>query len=84
SIQYTVGRMQTKTADDSFAHVTLKIYNILGKVLRTLVDEKLSAGTYEILWDGKNERQEEVASGVYFYKLKAGNLEQTKKMILIR
>jgi len=84
SIQYTVGSMQTKTADDSFAHVTLKIYNILGKVVRTLVDEELSSGKYEIFWDGKNERQEAVASGVYFCKLRVGNLEQTKKMILIR
>jgi hypothetical protein len=64
--------------------VSLEIYNILGESVRTLVDEELGSGEYEIFWDGKNESQREVASGVYFYKLKVGDFEQTRKMILMR
>lgn len=64
--------------------VKLEIYNILGQRIRTLVDEDQSAGKKEIIWDGKNESGEQVASGVYFYNLQAGNFVQTKKMVLIR
>jgi flagellar hook assembly protein FlgD len=65
-------------------HTTLTIYNVLGEKVRTLVDKERMPGNYQVNWDGKDEKQEEVASGVYFYKLKVENFEQTKKMILIR
>ncbi len=64
--------------------ITLKIYNIRGALVRTLVDDKRTSGEYEVIWDGKNEKGEAVASGIYFYKLKAGDFSETKKMILLR
>jgi hypothetical protein len=64
--------------------ITLKVYNILGKLVRTLVDEPKGAGTYQVVWDGKDENGEEVSSGVYFYKLKAENYVETKKMVLLK
>ncbi len=63
---------------------TLTIYNVLGKKVRTLVDEERMPGDYQVNWDGKNEMNEEVAGGVYFCRLKVGDFEQTKKMILMR
>jgi hypothetical protein len=63
---------------------TLKIHNILGQKMRTLVDELKRAGSYEVIWDGKDDRGKEVASGIYFYQLKAGDFIETKKMLLLR
>ncbi len=57
----------------------LKVYDILGNEIRTLVDEEKPAGTYEIDFDAA-----ELTSGVYFYQLKSGIISQTKKMILLR
>jgi hypothetical protein len=65
-------------------HTTLRIYNIQGALVKTLVDDKRINGEYEVIWDGKNEKGEVVASGIYFYKLKAGDFSETKKMILLR
>ena len=65
-------------------HTTLKIYNLLGQEVRTLVDEPKSAGDYEVVWDGKDDEGKEVASGIYFCKLTAGSYQKTNKMILLR
>ncbi len=59
--------------------VTLKIYDILGKEVKTIVNEELSAGNYTKIWDANN-----LSSGVYFYKLTAGKFTETKKMMLVR
>jgi hypothetical protein len=65
-------------------HVRLEIFNVLGQKIRTLVDEEQGEGTNQVVWDGRNQMGNEVASGVYFYKLKAGDFGQTKKMVLVR
>jgi hypothetical protein len=64
--------------------VKLEIFNILGEKIRTLVDQRLKAGHKLVDWDGKDGSGEEVASGVYFYRLQTENFTQTKKMVLIR
>jgi hypothetical protein len=66
------------------ARVKLEIYNILGKKIITLVDKKLSAGYKIVEWDGKDSQGNEVSTGIYFYKLKAGDFTQTKKMVLLK
>lgn len=63
---------------------SLKIYNVRGQVVRTLVDEPKSEGSYEVIWDGKDDQRKEVSSGVYFCKLEVGDKNQTKKMVLMR
>ena len=63
---------------------TLNIYNILGQKVRTLVDEAKLPGEYEVRWYGKDHKGNFVASGVYFYQLKAGDFHESKKLILIR
>jgi len=65
-------------------HVTIKIYNILGQQLITLVDEPKSAGLHKIYWNGKNSLGYDIASGLYFYKIKTSNFSKIKKMILLR
>ncbi|MDP3025216.1 MAG: FlgD immunoglobulin-like domain containing protein, partial [candidate division Zixibacteria bacterium] len=65
-------------------HTSLVIYNILGQKVRTLVDEEKSPGNYQVIWDGKNQKGNEVSSGIYFYQLKAGNYKKTRKMSLLR
>ena len=57
----------------------LKIYDALGKELQVLVNERLNVGSYEVDFDGSN-----FASGVYFYKLEAGDFVETKRMILLK
>ncbi|MBZ0203091.1 MAG: T9SS type A sorting domain-containing protein [Ignavibacteria bacterium] len=61
------------------AYTTLKIFDMLGREVNTLVSEELVAGTYEVAWSAKNQ-----PSGVYFYKLNAGNFTQTKKMLMVK
>jgi hypothetical protein len=64
--------------------VKIEIFNILGEKIKTLVDQYLKAGHQTVEWDGKDELGEEVASGVYFYRLQTKDFTQTKKMVLIR
>jgi hypothetical protein len=69
---------------NSPSHITLSIYNILGQRVKTLVNEDKLPGEYKVVWDGKDENGEPVSSGIYFYKLVAGDFCATKKMILIK
>ncbi|MCJ7576934.1 MAG: T9SS type A sorting domain-containing protein, partial [candidate division Zixibacteria bacterium] len=64
--------------------VNLEVFNILGQRVRTLIDEVQTKGKKEVTWDGKGESGNEVASGVYFYKLETENFSQTKKMVLMK
>jgi hypothetical protein len=67
-------------------HVSLKVYNAAGQLVRTLVDEMKTpqeAG-FTVTWNGLNNAGSQVASGVYFYKLTTGNFTQTKKMVLLK
>ena len=66
------------------ALVNLEIYNLLGQKVKMLMNEYQSPGSYHILWDGKNEQNLTVASGVYFYRLKVNGAVQTKRMVLLR
>jgi len=63
---------------------SLIIYNILGQKVRTLVDEEKLPGSYNIIWDGRDDSGKEVSSGIYFYQLKTKDYTETKKMVLVR
>ena len=64
--------------------VQLRVYNQLGQTVRTLVDNRMKAGSYRIKWDGKTEAGNNVSSGVYFYSLEAGEYSQILKMTLVK
>jgi len=64
--------------------VRLEIFNTLGQKIRILVDEYQSVGKKGVIWDGRNENGNEVASGVYFYRLTAGDFSEAKKMLLLK
>lgn len=63
---------------------TLKIYDMLGNEVATLIDEYREAGNHEVIFSAKSNVSSELSSGIYFYTLKADNSSQTKKMILVR
>jgi hypothetical protein len=66
------------------ARAVLKVYDIKGRLVRTLIDEETDAGESTVIWDGTDDGGRPVASGVYFYQLKADGLSQSKKMILLK
>ncbi len=69
----------------SAQRVTLKVYNLLGEEVATLMhDEHKAAGYHVAIWDGRNQAGRMVTSGVYVYRLQAGQITMTKKMALIR
>ncbi len=74
SIQYAISSRQ---------FVTLKVYDILGKEVITLVNEEKAAGQYEVEFNPESSIKNP-ASGIYYYQLRAGNYVETKKMILMK
>ena len=75
TIKYSIPAVGTRHG----VSVKLKVYDILGNEVATLVNEQKTAGTYEVNFNASN-----LSSGVYFYKLQAGNFVQTKKLMLLR
>ncbi len=73
-----------KFALPTASNVTLKIYNINGQLVNTLVSENLSAGYHNVSWNGKNMNGQHAASGLYFYQITAGEFQQVRKMMLIK
>lgn len=65
-------------------HARLVIYDTAGRPVRTLVDRRMDAGAQAVPWDGRDDDDHEVASGVLYYRLEAGEFVQTKKMVLLR
>ncbi len=64
--------------------VNLKIYNIIGQEVKTLISKEMNAGNFSVEWNGTNSYGEKLASGIYLYRLESGNLIQSKKMILLK
>ncbi len=65
-------------------HVLIEVYNILGKKVKTLVDDRREAGFYVVYWDGIDDKGENVGSGIYFYYMSADQFHATHKMIVVR
>lgn len=75
TIRYTLSEQQS---------AALTIHDVNGRLVRTLVDEVQSHGQHEATWDGRDDRGQGVSSGVYFYRLQAGKLTMTRKMVLLK
>ena len=66
------------------SHVTVKIFNMLGQEIRTLINQDQNAGVKQVLWNGKNNFGSKVSSGIYIYTIRANDYYQAKKMILMK
>ena len=66
------------------AFVSIEIFNILGQKVKTLVSESKEAGYHQARWDGASDSGRDVPSGVYFYRMNAGNFSQTMKMVMLK
>jgi hypothetical protein len=66
------------------ALVNIRVYNLLGKAITTLVNETKTPGKYNAIWNGKDIYGNDAPSGIYFYAIHAGNFAQVKKMVLLR
>lgn len=64
--------------------VRINIYNLKGQMIRSLVDEAKNSGNHRVIWNGKDERGANVASGIYFYRMETSNYSATKKMMLMK
>jgi flagellar hook assembly protein FlgD len=65
-------------------HVKMVIYNILGQKVITAIDDDMPAGRHAIIWNSENESGDEVASGIYLYKIETDDHRDTKKLVLLK
>jgi len=65
-------------------NVILNIYNLRGQLVKTLINENQDVGYYNITWNGTDNHNREIASGIYFYRLSAGDYVETKKMLMLK
>lgn len=70
--------------EGTLEHVLLKVYNLRGCLVRTLVDQRKEPGNYSVFWDGTTNDGSRVSSGVYLYRMQAGSFVQTRKMVLMK
>ena len=65
-------------------NVKIEVYDIMGKLVNTLINKDMNSGSYTVTWDGKNNSGQQVVSGVYLYKIQSENFIAVKKMILLK
>jgi hypothetical protein len=80
TINYTV----RYAGGGSLPNTVIRVFNVLGQEIKTLIDEPQMPGTYSVRWDGTNSRGEPAGSGIYFYQIKRGNDFESKKMVLLK
>lgn len=66
------------------SEVSVEVYNVKGQKVKTLINTKMTQGQHKIIWSGLDSNNKPVGSGIYLYKVKAGNLEAVKRMILLK
>jgi flagellar hook assembly protein FlgD len=64
--------------------VNISVYDVAGRLVRELVNERRDAGSWSVQWNGDDRRGMRVASGVYFYRMRAGEFVETRKMVLLK
>ncbi len=65
-------------------NVTIEIYNILGKKVKTLVDDYIQAGNHSMVWNGQDANSRRVSSGIYFYRMQTSNYSSIRKIVLLK
>jgi hypothetical protein len=77
-------RTEIKFEVASTSNVSIKVYNAMGQLVRTLKNERMQPGRYSVQWDGTNASGQKVSSGVYFYKMDANKFQATNKMLILK
>ena len=75
SISYSVGKP---------GMVALRVFDVTGRVIRTLVSESKTPGAYSVIWDGTNDKGQDVGSGIFFYQLEASGFKSAKKIVILQ
>ena len=65
-------------------HAELGVYDVLGRLVKTLKDEVVSEGLHALVWDGTDDRDKDVASGVYFYRLSTPSFSTVHRLVLLK
>jgi hypothetical protein len=65
-------------------NVNISVYDVKGRLVRTLLSEPMPFGTHTVIWEGEDNRGNRVATGVYYYRLVAGSFTATKSMVLMK
>ena len=89
SIRYSIPNVTLSTSSraesrDEGSRVQLNIYDILGNQIATIVNEEKPAGTYEVIWNGKNNSGNNVSSGIYFVRIQADQQFKNLKLMLLK
>lgn len=66
------------------SNVEIQVFNVLGQKITTLADQEYPAGVYQVTWDGTNDAGQQIASGIYFYSMKAGSFSETRKLMMVK
>jgi len=69
---------------DPGSSVRITVYDLAGRVVRTLVDDDLPGGNYVATWHGRDDRGRQMTSGVYFYRLEIGDYRVERKMVMLK
>jgi len=64
--------------------IQLEIYNVKGQKVKTLLNEEMEVGNHSIIWEGKDDENNKVSSGMYFYKISVNGKHKAKKMIMLK
>jgi hypothetical protein len=84
TISFTVPERGVLNAESQTVRATLRVYSLRGVLIRTLISGELKPGRHTVHWDGRTERGERVASGIYLYRLDAGELSLIRKMVAVK
>ena len=78
------GETEIRFAIPSDSRVSLKVYDVKGSLVKTIVDETIEAGYHSAIWNGMSESGQSVSNGIYFYRLTAGDFKESRKMVVLR
>ena len=79
-----ISYFKNRTQNVKNSYVTITIYDMLGRQVKTLINQTQDAGYRSVIWDATNDYGKPVSAGIYLYQIQAGEYMQTKKMVLLK